>query len=64
MDSSLLLLVTVYLKQASELPGRKPEHQNFMSPWFVGETNQPETSQTRMHNNTKNVFLHICFACF
>lgn len=59
MDASPLLLETVDLKQASKLPGRKPEHLNFRSPWFVKETNQPKTIQTRMYNNTKNFFLHI-----
>lgn len=52
MDISALLLVIGYLKQASELPGGKPEHLNFKSAWVVGETNQPETIQTRMYNNT------------
>lgn len=52
MDTSLFLLVIVYLKLASELPGGKPEHLNFKSLWFVGETNQPETIQTIMHNDT------------
>lgn len=57
-------LVILYLKQSSELPGREPEYLNSKSLWFVGETNQPETVETIMHNNTQSLFLQICLASF